>query len=138
MNGILLNNVQKVLISYSACLLQDKILAETPAAVAAAAASSAMDVDAMNAEVEYEKRGKELVTNLLPNFDVWLRRWFHFTYVHVRFIYDFTFAEMICMYAVYLYICKRKYDRMCTSACVNVYTIYMCIYHVAHAHEWRM
>lgn len=74
MNGILLNNVQKVLISYSACLLQDKILAETPAAVAAAAASSAMDVDAMDAAVEYEKRGKELVTNLLPNFDVWLRR----------------------------------------------------------------
>ena len=67
------------------------------------------------------------------------------------------------MYVVYLYICKCKYDRMCTAACLHVYTIYMSIshrygiysyistwylliyidmctiyvsiYHVAHAHE---
>jgi len=73
MKGILLNNVQKVLISYSACLLQDKSLAETPVA-AAAAAGSALDVDTMDAEAEYEQRGKELIRHLLPNLDVWLRR----------------------------------------------------------------
>lgn len=58
MSGVLLNSVQQVLISYTACLLQDK--------------AATMNDDAH--EEEEEKKGKELVKELMPKLALWLKR----------------------------------------------------------------
>jgi hypothetical protein len=52
MNGMLLNSVQQVLISYTACLLQDKAATKD----------------------EEEKKGQELVKELMPKLALWLKR----------------------------------------------------------------
>jgi len=66
MQGMLLNSVQQVLISYTTCLLKD---------LEAAGAGGGAAMGDEDSEVRPEElAGKELVTQLLPHLHMWLKR----------------------------------------------------------------